>query len=103
MMKAKDHTPQEQKIASCLDELGLRYAEQYPIGRFFVDFFISPDGIVIEADGIHGHFQKSDAKRDAVLIQHDEVTRIHHIKAQSRTGIMSALISLFSEEHQWEE
>ena len=68
-MRPKSFTPQENLIAKVLDETGLRYARQVPIGNYTVDFLITEMNVIIEADGPIGHLAKRDAKRDADLIE----------------------------------
>ena len=68
-VRRKSFTPQENLIAKVLDETGLRYARQVPIGNYTVDFLITEMDVIIEADGPFGHLAKRDAKRDADLIE----------------------------------
>jgi very-short-patch-repair endonuclease len=68
-VRPKSFTPQENLIAKVLDETGLRYARQVPIGNYTVDFLITEMNVIIEADGPFGHLAKRDAKRDADLIE----------------------------------
>ena len=60
-MRPKSFTPQENLIAKVLDETGLRYARQVPIGNYTVDFLITEMNVIIEADGPFGHLAKRDA------------------------------------------
>ena len=83
-MIPKDFTTQEQLVAQCLDELGLRYAQQVEIDRYTVDFLVEDD-IVVEADGYYGHSRKSDNKRNAILLEYKE--RIVHITSQTKEQI----------------
>jgi very-short-patch-repair endonuclease len=83
-MIPKDFTAQEQLVAQCLDELGLRYAQQVEIDRYTVDFLIE-DNIILEADGYYGHSRKSDKKRDAILLEYGYC--IIHIKSQAKAQI----------------
>ena len=53
-MRPKSFTPQENLIAKVLDETGLRYARQVPIGNYTVDFLITEMDVIIEADGPFG-------------------------------------------------
>lgn len=76
----KDYTPQEQIIAQVLDEFGLRYEQQYPTSTYTLDFYIAELSMVIEADGIYGHFRKRDKKRDLALVQYPHIEHILHIE-----------------------
>ena len=60
----KDYTLQENIIADCLSEFGLRYEEQYNFWPYTVDFYIPEIKWILEADGKYGHLQKRDKKRD---------------------------------------
>ena len=87
----KDYTPQEQIIAECLTEFGLRYDPQYEMGPYTVDFYIPEIGTVVEADGRHGHLQKRDRKRDAYLLEEGSVEYIIHIKEFTKDTIKEIL------------
>jgi very-short-patch-repair endonuclease len=50
-----------------LDELGLRYTWQTPVGKYVPDFIVTEIDVIIEADGPFGHFAKRDALRDKYL------------------------------------
>ena len=76
----KDFTPQEQIIAQVLDEFGIRYSQGQFFLRYVVDFLIAELGLVIEADGVYGHFAKRDMKRDLELMGHPSITNILHVK-----------------------
>ena len=66
----RDFTKQENLIAECLDEFGIRYEQQLEFFPYIVDFFVAELEMVIEADGIYGHLQKKDKKRDEYLLKH---------------------------------
>jgi very-short-patch-repair endonuclease len=88
-MPHSDYTKQEIIVGKCLDEMGLRYHEQRQIGRYCVDFLVE-NTIVIEADGIFGHFNKTDQERDADLLEMG-VEEIFHIKSQTKKEIYQEL------------
>ena len=88
-MIQKDYTAQELLIATCLDELGVRYAQQVLIDKYTVDFVIEDD-IIIEGDGAFGHSRKSDAERDIILCQHKE--HVIHIESQIELEIKQELM-----------
>tara|TARA_R110000824_G_scaffold100319_2_gene238610 strand:+ start:2334 stop:2654 length:321 start_codon:yes stop_codon:yes gene_type:complete len=83
----RDYTAQENIIADCLSEFGLRYTEQYEFPPYTVDFFIPELNMIIEADGRYGHLRKRDRKRDLVLLEQTEVQYIIHIKEVTKTKI----------------
>tara|TARA_B100000749_G_C18124288_1_gene341152 strand:- start:64 stop:381 length:318 start_codon:yes stop_codon:yes gene_type:complete len=87
----KDYTAQENIIADCLTEFGLRYDQQYDFFPYTVDFYLSELKMVIEADGKHGHLQKRDAKRDINLAEHDEVLNILHVRDATKEKIKETL------------
>ena len=87
----KDYTKQEQLIAAELSRLGLRYDQQVEVHPYTVDFFIPELGMVIEADGIYGHLQKRDTKRDADLMRIYGIENILHIKDSTKEGVENTL------------
>ena len=76
----RDFTEQENLIAECLDEFGIRYEQQLEFYPYTVDFFVADIKMVIEADGFYGHLQKQDAKRDEYLLKHKNIDYVIHIK-----------------------
>mgnify|MGYP003651962337 FL=1 len=87
----KDYTKQENIIADCLSEIGLRYVEQYDFFPYTVDFFVPELNMVIEADGVMGHLKKRDAKRDMFLSTHHEVEYVLHINETTKKRIKDTL------------
>ena len=83
----KDYTSQENIIAECLSEFGMRYAQQYEISPYTVDFYIPDIGTIIEADGKYGHLQKRDRKRDCYLSNQKGIEYILHIKEYTKEKI----------------
>ena len=47
--------------------------------------------MVIEADGIYGHLQKRDTKRDADLMRIYGIENILHIKDSTKEGVRDTL------------
>ena len=94
----KDYTAQENIIADCLSELGLRYEQQADFAPYTPDFYIPEINMIIEADGKYGHLRKRDVKRDIALSKHDEVKYILHVrhftKAKIKETIWQALDKL---------
>lgn len=89
----KDYTKQENIIADCLSEFGLRYDQQYSFFPYTVDFFIPELSLVVEADGIHGHFKQNDAKRDIGLLKLEEVKHVIHIRESTMESIKQHLVT----------
>ena len=87
----KDYTKQENLIAAELSRLGLRYDQQVEGYPYTVDFFVPELGMVIEADGIYGHLQKRDTKRDADLMRIYGIENILHIKDNTKEGVENTL------------
>ena len=87
----KDYTPQENLIAECLSEFGLRYEQQYDCWPYTADFYIPELKMVVEADGKYGHFKKKDAKRDITLSERDDVIHILHIRLVTKNKIKEML------------
>ena len=87
----KDYTKQENLIAAELSRLGLRYHQQVEVYPYTVDFFIPELGMIIEADGIYGHFQKRDTNRDADLMRIYGIENILHIKDNTKEGVENTL------------
>ena len=92
----RDFTKQENIIAECLSDLGLRYTEQYDLYPYTVDFYIPELNMVVEADGTYGHLKKRDLKRDVNLYKYDEVEYILHIKENTAKDIKEFLCRALS-------
>ena len=87
----KDYTDQENIIAECLSEFGLRYEQQYEFSPYTADFYIPELKMVIEADGKYGHLHKRDVKRDVFLSKCDNVDYILHIRDFTKAKIKETL------------
>ncbi len=87
----RDYTDQENLIARCLDEFGLRYEEQAYYHPYIVDFYIPELKLVVEADGVYGHLGKRDRKRDKVLESMEDIEYIIHIKEKTLEKIKDIL------------
>lgn len=90
-MTPRDFTPQEELVAECLDEMGLRYLQQVEIGKYTVDFLLE-NNIVLEADGVFGHYRKSDRERDSELLNCDDILSVVHITEQEKEGIKNQIM-----------
>ena len=90
-IKPTDYTKQENIIADCLSEMGLRFEQQTMFGSYQVDFWIPELKLVIEADGVYGHLKKRDVKRDTFLLYKPEIENILHIKFQTKSDIQEDL------------
>ena len=75
-------TPIEQELSNAMDQLGLQYKEQVPIGRFTADFVVTKGdtSLVVEADGAAFHDAETDKQRDR------EILEDHKIKTLRFTG-----------------
>ena len=91
MVLPKDYTAQENIIADCLSDFGLRYDEQHVFWPYTVDFYIPELKMVIEADGKYGHLRKNDAKRDKGLFKLDEIEYVIHIRETTKEKIKEML------------
>ena len=87
----KDHTPQEQIIAGILNEFGIRYDQGNYFMKYVVDFWIPELNMIIEADGVYGHYKSRDVKRDMDLMQLPAVDYIVHIEETTYTEIRERL------------
>ena len=83
----KDYTKQEQIIAECLNEFGIRFEQQYDFYPYTTDFYIPDLNMVVEADGKYGHLKKRDIQRDLTLVTKYEVSYILHIKDSAKKQI----------------
>ena len=90
-IKPRDYTKQENIIADCLSEFGIRYEQQYSFYPYLVDFFIPDIRMVIEADGIYGHLRKRDIQRDQILVDNYGVEYVLHITETSKEEIKDIL------------
>mgnify|MGYP003132535268 FL=1 len=87
----RDYTEQEQIIARCLDEFGLRYEQQAYYHPYIIDFYIPEIKMAVEADGVYGHLSKRDRKRDKDLLSLEDIEYIIHIKETTLEKIRELL------------
>ena len=87
----RDYTDQENLIARCLEEFGLRYEQQAYYHPYIVDFYVPELKMVIEADGVYGHLGKRDRKRDKDLQSIEDIEYIVHIKEKTLEKIKDIL------------
>lgn len=87
----KDYTKQENVIADCLSEFGMRYAQQHSFFPYTVDFYLPEVNMVIEADGAYGHLKKRDFQRDKILATKYEIDYILHIEHDTKDKIKETL------------
>ena len=87
----RDYTDQENLIARCLDEFGLRYEQQAYYHPYIVDFYVPELKMVIEADGVYGHLGKRDRKGDKDLESIEDIEYIIHIKEKTLEKIKDIL------------
>jgi DNA helicase-2/ATP-dependent DNA helicase PcrA len=59
-------TPIERRVADSLDEAGVRWSAQVPVGGFVADFLVE-DRLVVECDGAAFHDPSSDRDRDRAI------------------------------------
>jgi len=93
MTLPKDYTSQENIVADCLSEFGLRYNEQHTFWPYTVDFYIPELNMVIEADGKYGHLRKRDVKRDIFLSEQAEVENILHVRETTKERIKDNILT----------
>ena len=98
MIKPRDYTDQENIIAKCLDEYGLRYDQQVEFLNYSADFYVPELKMVIEADGIYGHLRKADKIRDDKLLELEDITSVRHISSSTRISIMEEFNHIFGED-----
>ena len=87
----KDYTAQENLIAECLSEFGLRYEQQADFAPYTPDFYLPELKMIIEADGRYGHLHKNDSKRDEILLKLTEIEHIVHIRERTKEKIKEIL------------
>ena len=92
MTLPRDYTAQENILAECLSEYGLRYDQQYDFWPYTVDFYIPELKMVIEADGKYGHLRKNDAKRKGLLLKLEEIEYVIHIREKTKEKIKENLL-----------
>ena len=91
MILPRDYTQQENIIAECLSEFGIRYDQQVEFAPYTADFHIPELYMVIEADGKHGHLRKRDIKRDDFLSKQVGIEYILHIREFTKERIKDIL------------
>lgn len=63
-----------------LDELGVEFIEQHPIGVYTVDFYVPKIRLVVEADGAYWHQSEArERARDAYLMRDPSVDDVLHL------------------------
>ena len=93
MVLPKDYTSQENIIADCLSDLGLRYEQQADFAPYTPDFYIPEIKMIIEADGKYGHLRKRDVKRDIFLSKDQGIQYILHIRVYSKKDICKQILA----------
>lgn len=79
-LRRKKKTKSQIQVGKWLDELGIKYKEEYSIGHRFVDFYAYKIGIIFESDGSYWHRnQNIDIKRDKELLKYKPNCKIIHI------------------------
>ena len=97
MLKPRDYTDQENIIANCLDEYGLRYDQQVEFLNYSVDFYVPELNMVIEADGVYGHLKKADKIRDDNLLALEDINSVIHISSSTKTSVLEEFEHIFEE------
>ena len=97
MLKPRDYTDQENIIANCLDEYGLRYDQQVEFLNYSVDFYVPELNMVIEADGVYGHLKKADKIRDDNLLALEDINSVIHISSSTKTSVLEEFEYIFEE------
>lgn len=65
----KRRTWAERKAAYILTDMKVKFEENYPIGPFFVDFYIPKKKLVIEIDGsVHWDRDEYDDRRSRYIV-----------------------------------
>jgi len=90
-IKPTDFTHQENIIAECLSDMGMRFEQQKQFGNYTVDFWIADLKFVIEADGVYGHLKKRDLRRDMDLMENPSIEYIFHIRAETKLRVEEEL------------
>ena len=72
---SEEGTLPERIMAQLLDDLGIEYEREKPIGRFYVDFFLAKGNICIEADGDYWHGNKESDRYTGAPIQITAIER----------------------------
>jgi len=90
-IKPTDFTNQENIIADCLSDMGMRFEQQKQFYTYTVDFWIPDLKFVIEADGVYGHLKKRDMQRDMKLMENSSIEYIFHIRAETKLRVQEEL------------
>lgn len=63
----------ERAVRIALTELSIDFVQEYPVSRYFIDFYLPQYDVALECDGDYWHGtqeqQESDARKDALLLQ----------------------------------
>lgn len=97
-MPYKDDTPQEKLLKRVIEENGLLYEYQVHMGQYTIDFFLPELDVIIEADGVFGHLNKRDRKRDADLCDMG-YSLVWHMREQTLSGLRDEFTNFMEEHH----
>ena len=75
--------------------MNIRFAQQVQIGTYYVDFLIE-NNIILEADGVTGHYRKADAIRDSNLMElgNGNYLGVIHIKSQEKDDVKIEILDI---------
>lgn len=63
-MHSRKETTPERIVRETLEAIGIKFNQEHKIGRYYADFFIPEQNLVIEVDGTYWHSLPSVIKRD---------------------------------------
>lgn len=92
--KYKGETSLEATVRVALEELGLDFEQEVKVGRFFADFVLRDEKIIIEADGTYWHEPEKDRRRDHALEKYGWITiRLPEHEVNKSNDVMNYVIS----------
>lgn len=62
-------TKPEKKVREILEQLGIKFKQEFPVGRYSIDFMLIDHNIALEVDGVYWHPDPEKDKRRAKQIE----------------------------------
>tara|TARA_Y100000034_G_C6905543_1_gene420031 strand:+ start:4345 stop:4665 length:321 start_codon:yes stop_codon:yes gene_type:complete len=100
----RNNTPQEKLVQRVIEEAGLSFEYQVPVGQYTLDFYLPEFEVAVEADGPFGHHKKKDFDRTMHLVDLGAVRDVWRIKSQTLGKIREEFQAYIDKELQlWQD
>jgi very-short-patch-repair endonuclease len=93
----------EQTVRIALEGMGMKFTQEHPLGKFYLDFFLPELNVDLEADGDFWHRDKDrDSRRDQKVAEHGirtvRVKASEVFRSSDVQGLIAARIEAMSTE-----